>query len=343
MLLEHRAVRAVGQYSFQKCAQIKGNGHHDRMYSVVGCSKDREYPTLSLERSIGDKAGTDLELWGSGRFDASVYPDLPIIGHSLNDSIEKSIRGIQSEEKPGKVPFWAVRTVAAQTLGEKSIIENIRHAGNLVQYKGNDACKGALLMVSGGHPGRNLPRLNKKVKDSAYMLEQAKKLRLQGDISSEIGLWAVCNPGIDPVASLEEKVEAGAELFLTQPPFLHESCEEWFELVKERIVPNVPILAGVPMISSYNNLLFWIGLCGLDRSNSEVKVLEDSFPRCGSKVGKESNLSQEILDWNLEFMTKAIRRAGVLGAHVMPLTPTGKEMTSKLLDDSAIYSILMGE
>jgi hypothetical protein len=305
MLLVHRAVRAVGQPSFQKCAQIRLKRHHqDRFYSTVDCSKGREYPTLSLERSIGDKAGSDLELWRSGRFDASVYPDLPIIGQSLNKSIEKSIREIQCEEKPGKVPFWAVRTVAAQTLGEEGIIENIRNAGNLVQCKGNDMCKGALLMVSGGHPGRKLPGLNKNVKDSVYMLEQAKKLRLQGDISSEVGLWAVCNPGIDSVELLEKKVEAGAELFLTQPPFLQESCDEWFETVKERVVLNVPILAGVPMISSYRNLLFWIGLCGLDRSNREVKVLENSFPKHGSKAGGESSLSQEILDWNLVFMTK---------------------------------------
>ena len=40
---------------------------------------------------------------------------------------------------------------------------------------------------------------------------------------------------------------------------------------------------------------------------------------------------------------QAMRRAGVLGAHIMPLTPTGKEMTSKLLDDNAIYSMLLGE
>ena len=58
------------------------------------------------------------------------------------------------------------------------------------------------------------------------------------------------------------------------------------------------------MISSYKNLLFWIGLCGLDRSNREVKVLEDSFPKHGSKASGESGLSQEILDWNLIFMTK---------------------------------------
>jgi len=280
------------------------------MYSAVDRSKGRGYPTLSLERSIGDKAGSDVDLWGSGRFDASVYPDLPIIGDSLNDSIEKSIRGIQSEGETGRVPFWAVRTVAAQTLGEKAIIENIQHAGSLVQSTGNYKCKGAILMVSGGHPGRKLPGMERKLRDSVYMLQQAKKLRAQGDISGEIGLWAVCNPGVDSVASLEEKVEAGAELFLSQPPFLDESCGQWFEMVKERIVPNVPILAGLPMISSYKNLIFWIGLCGLDRSKNEVKFLEDSFPRCDSKkVGKESDLSQAILDWNRTFMAK-VRELG---------------------------------
>ena len=300
----HLVYRAIGQPSFSKCAQIRLKRHQNRFFSAIDCSEDRQYPTLSLERSIGDKAGSDLDLWRSGRFDASVYPDLPIIGQNLNKSIERSIREIQCEEKPGKVPFWAVRTVAAQTLGQEGIIDNIRHAGNLVQYERNDECKGALLMVSGGHPGRKLPGLNKNVKDSVYMLEQAKKLRLQGDISSEVALWAVCNPGIDSVELLERKVEAGAELFLTQPPFLHESCDEWFETVKERVVPNVPILAGVPMISSYKNLLFWIGLCGLDRSNREVKALEDSFPKCKSKASGQSGLSQEILDWNLVFMTK---------------------------------------
>lgn len=38
---------------------------------------DCAQPLLSLERSLPASVGADSELWGSGRFSAEVYPDLP--------------------------------------------------------------------------------------------------------------------------------------------------------------------------------------------------------------------------------------------------------------------------
>lgn len=63
----------------------------------------------------------------------------------------------------------------------------------------------ALLLVSGSHPFRQLPMLRQMLPGSVRMLQEAVKLKQQGVLPQQLGLWAVANPLVEPNASYTER------------------------------------------------------------------------------------------------------------------------------------------
>lgn len=63
--------------------------------------------------------------------------------------------------------------------------------------------------------------------DSVAALKLASTMRAQGPLPRSLALWCVDNPLLQDGARLEAKVEAGAQVVLTQPPLLWGAFERW--------------------------------------------------------------------------------------------------------------------
>lgn len=299
-------------------------------------SIDRDWPIMTLERAIGDRAGSDEDVFRRGGFDGCVYPDLPLVGSSMVDSIESCITSQVKETlqyKKGHTtrdsPLWVARTVAAQCLDVSDIDTKIIRSGNLFRdcQASNQNVRGALLCVSGADPSRRLPFVNDRVKDGVHILKRARHMREHGDIPESIDLWTVANPLTDSVDSVRRKVDAGAHVILTQPPFFQKVSEAWCDGLHD--IP-VRLLAGVPVITSRRNLAFWFGLCGVDGS-PDAYELQKTFPDSAMHQD-ESVYEDRVVEWNRRFVHDQILRLPALsGIHVMPVTPSGLRLMHRII------------
>ena len=127
-------------------------------------------PVLCLERAVGDRAGVDEELWGSGQFSAQVYPDLPV-ATSWRDLLRLAGGGAGAAPGGGRAAGsappderWLVQTVAAQcrSAGQLRLL-TLEAAGVDAEGEAVPGARGAdaLLFVSGSHPARSLPGVSK--------------------------------------------------------------------------------------------------------------------------------------------------------------------------------------
>lgn len=298
-----------------------------------GLNQEWDGPHMTLERAIGDKAGSDNETFQHGLFDGCVYPDLPLVGSSMADGIESCIISqVQETLREGQKstntrPLWVARTIAAQCLDKNHINEKILRSGNLFRASTQKNVRGAFLCVSGADPSRMLPFVKETVKDGIYILNQARYMRQQGDIPESVALWSVGNPMTDPVSSVHRKVDAGAQVILTQPPFFQYASESWFQSLED--IP-ARILAGVPIITSPRNLSFWCGLCRVDGS-PEAQALQETFP-VKSMTENTSEYEDRVIRWNRQFIEGyVLQLPAISGIHVMPVTQTGLRLMKSIL------------
>ena len=139
---------------------------------------------LCLERAVGDKYGADQSLWdtGSCRFQAQVYPDLPLAStwrDLLRRSMQRSsssggdagelgssaVSPLGSASLSSSSPAcpderWTVRTVAAQLRSREQLRSMMLSAAGvdmMGEPKPGVRPADALLFVSGSHPARHLP------------------------------------------------------------------------------------------------------------------------------------------------------------------------------------------
>ena len=97
------------------------------------------------------------------------------------------------------------------------------------------------------------------------LIRQVVSLRAEGKLPSNLMVWAVANPiaehSPDPIVS---KIDAGAQVIVTQPPLLWERWEEWTSNAERRgVFARAKVVAGLPIISSARNLDFWHELCDI--------------------------------------------------------------------------------
>lgn len=298
----------------QRAAQRAGAKHYRSLRTYATTETDtnptrKRWPNdgflLCLERAVGEKYGADGNLWASGSFSAQVFPDLPFAA-TWADLMRKGIfhRDQQQSGKPSQqhgfssqyvsapnTDAWTVRTVAAQCRSLPKLRSLMQSA--CLQEENADA----LLLVSGSHPARRLPFVAPWLQDSFSLLKEASRMRDQGVLPSDLSLWAVENP-VNPPERLWRKAECGAEAVLTQPPFLRDSGEAWFTAAEKVTAQcKTRVIAGVPMITSTNNLIFWLALCGL--SGSSARTVLETFPK---SINDKEEYKRAIWNWNAEFV-----------------------------------------
>jgi len=193
----------------------------------------------------------------------------------------------------------------------------------------------ALLCVSGSHPVRQLSIMGSLLPSSLDTLAIAGEMRANGSLPSSLSLWAVENPLLERDASrLLRKIDAGAEVVVTQPPLNWEAFDRWAEDA-DRIgaLGRCHLVVGMPVLSSAGNLAFWLQLCGAQGT----KWAPDEIERWKTAEAQGKEAFQE---WRLQEHTEMLRRISELpgfpGIHVMPLTKRSRQDTLQLIDTGAI-------
>lgn len=120
----------------------------------------------------------------------------------------------------------------------------------------------------------NVRHVFRLLPDSIALLKTVKALQATGDADPTLPLWGAGNPVTEPNASrLHQKADAGASVFLTQPPLAWHNFESWIADAEARgITDCCDVIVGVPMLTSTNHLRMWLQLCGADSSGVNVSA-----------------------------------------------------------------------
>lgn len=172
--------------------------------------------------------------------------------------------------------------------------------------------------------------------DAFGMLRTAHGLRDSGLLPKHTGLWAVENPLINSPARLKQKIDAGAEVILTQPPLLWPVFEQWMEgVARANLAAQTQLVIGVPMLTSASSLRFWLALCGASNLPGAASLL-DKFDGHDS----ESRDAQKAFyqHWTAELISKVTALPGVAGLHIMPVTAAGRAQALQLIEHNQLGS-----
>ena len=104
--------------------------------------------------------------------------------------------------------------------------------------------------------------------------EEAVAMRKRGEVHEDVALACAANPSLegaagDPTARLRAKLDAGAEMVVTQPaacaPAVHRA---WWDAVKSgSLHRDCDVVFGVAHLASWRSVRFWQRLCGLTGLN----------------------------------------------------------------------------
>lgn len=259
---------------------------------------------LSLERSVGKQEGGDKALIASSQFHCYVTPDLP-------DDASISTPNIFAP--PGMLN---VRTVAAQVREEEELLELMMERSEVAD---------ALLLVSGSD--RQRQQGSEHWFDSCWLLEQAKYLKMDGEIPGWVELWAVANPMMEKtIQKVKYKAMLGAETIITQPPLAWKPFKRWWDKVqKSRTCQSVRFIVGLPFVNSTNNYHFWTKLCKCQSQEDVQKILA----RADALSGEEEEKMWR--QWNMELINRISELHGLGGVHFMPLNAKAHKLAKEVL------------
>lgn len=186
----------------------------------------------------------------------------------------------------------------------------------------------ALLLLSGGHPGRALWAPT----TSLDMLADAVAMRSAGLLPRDIDLWAVANPLIEPPARAAAKVDAGASVLLTQPPLAWGAWEAWWRgIVDAGVTSRAAVVAGVALPPTPAALRFWVALAGaggVPGVGEEVAAFDAAAAAgCGAQHARAAAAAT---------LERLAALPGLAGIHVMPVLKGGREVARDLLESGAL-------
>ncbi|KAG0576506.1 hypothetical protein KC19_5G085000 [Ceratodon purpureus] len=229
---------------------------------------------------------------------------------------------------------WQVRTVAAQTRSLPELQERMIKSSHEIEASG---CGGSLLLLSGGHPLRRVWFANQLLPANSFvMLKAAHQLRKIGLLSPGLQLWCVENPLVNSIERLEQKINAGAEAVVVQPPLLPERFAEWWSKADQRgLTKATPVIVGLPLLTSSRNYSFWLELTGA--SGKEADAMKARWKRVESEHAGDSVAFARFCYKESVQLIESIRSLpGVAGIHVMPVTRAGWRQYQKLVSEGRL-------
>lgn len=190
--------------------------------------------------------------------------------------------------------------------------------------------------------------------DSVSLLREANALRAAGEIDEDVMLACVANPtaegggggddnglgtsgttsGTSSFATLqrlEAKIEAGAEMVITQPCLIPSRHRAWWDAVKSSgLDRDVEIIFGAGLPTSSKATRFWLGLAnathlpGADEVMAEWETYEKEMDRATFRAWCEERADLAVAE--------ALADPAVDGVHLMPVAAGGYEAVVRLAD-----------
>mmetsp|Transcript_1881 Transcript_1881/g.6735 ORF Transcript_1881/g.6735 Transcript_1881/m.6735 type:complete len:199 (-) Transcript_1881:124-720(-) len=171
------------------------------------------------------------------------------------------------------------------------------------------------------------------VKTALGLLRQALDMRDRGDLASHVQFWAVANPNTElddsGMARLAEKIGAGAQVIVTQPPLGQDSLPRWLEQVDRRgLLGEAQFVIGVPVLTSQQGYMRWCQLCqcSADPVTSRKWAQLEQHEEQTRQLMEEEELRlalQSVESLRLEADAQRRRdettARGVVGYHIMPI------------------------
>ncbi|CAI5529433.1 unnamed protein product [Closterium sp. Naga37s-1] len=281
--------------------------------------------------------------FNTSTLDASTHSqEVPLAASAGNQSVTGSTTGSQTTLKAPDssvaVPAVAqVLTVAAQVKTTEAVRQQMVEKAVQVAGGREGSSPGALLLLSGAHPMRSWPLVNRLMPtNSLHMLREAHRLREAGQIPQCVQLWAVENPLTGSVDRLEHKLEAGAEAIILQPPVVPEAFQQWWCAAEQRgLTTAVPMIIGVPLITSARNLAFWMLLTDAKGGQADAEIAryrQEEERLAGTGVLDVDQFRAFRQHWTEQYLTLAKQLKGASGVHAMPINPRGwKDLRRSIL------------
>ena len=187
--------------------------------------------------------------------------------------------------------------------------------------------------------------------DSVSLLREAHALRAAGEIDEDVMLACVANPtaeggggggggcGDGPGTSgtssatqrLEAKIDAGAEMVITQPCLIPSRHRAWWDAVKSSgLDRDVEIIFGAALPTSSKATRFWLGLAnaahlpGAEEVMAEWENHEKEMDPVTFRAWCEERADLAV--------ASALADPAVDGIHLMPVTAGGYEAVARLAD-----------
>eukprot|EP00899_Mesostigma_viride_P028186 jgi/Mesvir1/8552/Mv18355-RA.1 len=322
----------------------------------------RGYPVITLECPPSMPSSRLATLIDGGSIDAVIRPDLPAIAELTTGSLSRLIASkLTSKGGDDKAPedvkypnFSAVPgrmrvyTVASHLDAKPTVMRKVEAALAHVRdvpSQGDVSGTGpaALMFVSGGGPLRKMIPPVLHTMDSSKAIQEAAAWRHAGKLPHDLMLWAVDNPNrphdavsaASAVASLRRKVDAGAQVLVTQPPFLWGPFQRWVDAVnKEGLPGRARFIVGVPFPTSEKSIRFWLRLCGINEFGADVADLIATFSRPLAHGPSDSNAHGTALaeakaarnrQWVRQLVDSVKREMPFCaGFHLMPVAAWGE-------------------
>lgn len=290
-----------------------------------------------LERSPYVSWRAQRQVFAHPAFNGVIHPDLPVWAGEPgipepavgSDAAAPRISRL-AETEIDILPDFHVQTIAAS---------RCRSAAEARQRiaAASDAGASAILMVTGDAPGELSSW------DSTKLLREAVAMRKRGEVHEDVALACAANPSLegaagDPTARLRAKLDAGAEMVVTQPaacaPAVHRA---WWDAVKsESLHRDCDVVFGVAYLASWRSVRFWQRLCGLTGLNGgdaageaeEIARLWEEMER-----GMDARTFEKWRDERLDLAVAAVLAdVDARGVHLMPVTEEGYAGLGRVAD-----------
>lgn len=270
---------------------------------------------ITAEQTQASQGRAYRRMVDRGVVDAVTLPDLPAIGR-FRDLLSR--RRLVKKRPSGRIEQRIAETLSKTAEPVFTVSASLRTAGMVARRVAAARAGGAvaLLVLSGGGLLRRLASIVKL----GWLLPQS-SFRILCSVRRAYPsqmLWAVENPILpDPAARarrMQSKVDAGAGVILTQPPFLWGRFSRW--LVEVRALGmTTPVICGVPIITSSLSLRTWMFLVGLTGGHGEIEMLLARL----RKAEERGQGTEEGIRYTVELLRRLQTTPGVAGVHMMPI------------------------
>ncbi len=273
---------------------------------------------ITVEQTRDSHAQGYRKLFSRGYIDAVTLPDLPIISKFRDLFAREAVAKGKNDRSSKSIERRIKATLSETAEPVFTVAASLRTAG-MVARRVSVARSGgatALLILSGGGLLRRIAGVVKL----GWLLPQNsfRILRMIRKVFPDQPIWAVENPVLpDPAARakrMQRKVEAGAQVILTQPPFLWGRFERWLTEVR-KLGMTTPIICGVPIITSSLAFRTWLFLVGLTSTHGETEHLLARL----RKAELRGAGAEEGINYTVEMLKQLQSTPGVSGVHMMPI------------------------